>query len=284
MKIEKLTVYPVKSLRGITLSSAKLAKRGLEHDRRWMLTDSNYKFISQRTHPVLALIEVAIQNSKLRFSYHQAKPSVLEIPAFPLQKEPLIETWVFEKKCKALAVSKAADQWFSKILGGDYRLVYMPEESERPINPKHGSPGDIVSFADGYPILLTGKASLADLNEKLDQPVNMDRFRPNIVISGEKPFGEDHWEYVQINALSFRGLKPCARCIMTTVDQDKGVKSGAEPLKTLATYRKKDSKVLFGLNLLWEHQKWNGDEGEAVIRVGDSVEVVSRRGKNLEAL
>lgn len=276
MKIEQLTIYPVKSLRGISVSSAKLEKRGLEYDRRWMLTDSNYEFISQRTHPLLALIEVAIQDDKLQFSYPHSKPVSIEIPAYPLQKGPLVEASVFDEKCQALPVSTEADQWFSKILDDDYRLVYMPEESRRLVNQAHASPNDIVSFADGYPILLVGESSLADLNAKLEEPVSMNRFRPNIVISGEIPFGEDYWDYFKVNDLLFRGIKPCSRCIMTTVDQEKGLKSGVEPLKTLSTYRNKDNKVLFGLSLIWEHLKWNSAE-DPLIRIGDEVVVESRR-------
>jgi len=277
MKIEQLTIYPVKSLRGIPLQSTKLEKRGLAYDRRWMITDADYNFITQRTHPILALIAVTIKDDKLQFSYTNANPSTLEITAVPHQKGPLVETMVFDKKCKALPVSQAANEWFSNILGGDFRLVYMPEESRRLVNPKHASPTDIVSFADGYPILLAGIASLDDLNQKLNDPVPMNRFRPNIVISGEEAFGEDHWEYFKINDLLFRGIKPCSRCLMTTIDQEKGEKSGVEPLRTLATYRKKDNKGLFGLNLLWEHLKWDGN-GDCEIRVGDEVVVARRRG------
>lgn len=277
MKIEQLTIYPVKSLCGISLHASKLEKRGLKYDRRWMITDSNYNFITQRTHPVLALISVTIQNDKLLFSFPNANPSTIQVPAFPTEKGPLVDTKVFDKVCKAIPVSKAADQWFSNILQGDFKLVYMPEESKRLVNPAYATPTDIVSFADGYPILLASTASLNDLNQRLEDPVAMNRFRPNIVISGEHAFGEDYWEYFKINGLSFRGIKPCARCLMTTVDPEKGVKSGAEPLKTLATYRKVDNKVLFGLNLLWEHLKWNGNE-DPVIRVGDEVVVESRRG------
>ncbi len=273
MKIEALTIYPVKSLRGISLRTAKVTKRGLEHDRRWMITDSNFNFITQRTHPVLALIEVKIQGDTLQFNYSKGHPSSIEVPAFPLRKGPLVEATVFDKKCKALPVSKVADEWFSSILEGEYRLVYMPEESKRLVKPEYDA---IVSFADGYPILLAGAASLADLNAKLEQPVPMNRFRPNIVISGEASFGEDHWEYFTINGLSFWGVKPCSRCLMTTVDQSKGVKSGAEPLKTLSTYRKVDNKVKFGLNVVWEHLKWDG-EGDAVLGVGDEIVVEHRR-------
>ena len=273
MEIEQLIIYPVKSLRGISLNSTQVEKRGLQYDRRWMLTDLDGQFISQRSHPILSLIEVAISEGNLLFTFLDKPAKTLTIPALPLQKDTLINTRVFDNTCKAIPMSQKADKWFSNILGCACRLVYMPEESKRLVNPMYATPADIVSFADGYPFLLISKASLADLNEKLEIPVLMNRFRPNIVVRGEAAFGEDNWKEFKVNNLHFKGIKPCARCTMTTIDQATGKSAGPEPLKTLATYRRKNNKVLFGLNLIWEHQKWESDE-LPILKPGDQINLI----------
>lgn len=140
----------------------------------------------------------------------------------------------------------------------------MPESTERTVNPAYGRLGDIVSFADGYPFMLLSQASLDDLNARLPVPLPMRRFRPNLMVAGATPFAEDTWKRVRIGNVVFRVAKPCERCIIPTVDPQAGVFAGKEPLRTLATYRKVGSKVLFGQNLI--------AEGMGVLRVGDSVQ------------
>ena len=163
--------------------------------------------------------------------------------------------------------------WFSDVLDVECRLVTMPETTRRRIPPEFAvNPGeDHVSFADGYPFLLIGEASLAEVNARLETPVPMNRFRPNLVVSGSEAFAEDSWKKIRIGETVFHLVKPCARCVLTTVDQATGVKDGKEPLKTLASFRTFDGKVLFGQNLIAENPG-------GVVRVGDEVEVLETGG------
>jgi uncharacterized protein YcbX len=152
--------------------------------------------------------------------------------------------------------------WFSQFLGAPHELVYMTDAEQRPVNPARARAGDIVSFADGYPFLLISEASLADLNARLQKPIGMERFRPNIVISGTEPFAEDDYAEVSLGAITFRGVKRCDRCVVTTIDPLTG-EAGKEPLRTLAQYRLEDQRVWFGMNLI--------HDGDGVLRVGDPV-------------
>jgi uncharacterized protein YcbX len=159
---------------------------------------------------------------------------------------------------------EAGSRWFSELLDDDVSLVYMTDTEQRRVSPKRARPDDIVSFADAYPLLLMSEASLNDLNQRLDEPVRMSRFRPNLVISGGEPYAEDDYTWLQIGALAFRGVKRCERCVVTTVDPDTG-EQGLEPLRTLATYRLEDSKVWLGMNLI--------HDALGTLRVGDAVTV-----------
>lgn len=174
---------------------------------------------------------------------------------------------VWQDDCEAVLVSAEADHWFSKALGTPCHLVYMPETSQRPVDPKYAKAEETVSFADGYPYLMIGQASLDDLNDRLSEPIDMIRFRPNLVFSGGTPFMEDEWENFSIGAARFRGTKPCARCQIPTIDLTTG-KTSKEPTKTLATFRKQDNKILFGLNACWELD--NGEGGRS-IKIGDPI-------------
>ena len=275
MKIEAIIVYPVKSMRGISLTSAQVQRRGLQYDRRWMLIKPDGQFISQRDFPILSRIQVAVDDNQLHFDYLDDASTSLLINAYPLEKGPFINTEVWGKEAKALPVSKAADNWFSQLIKSDCQLVYMPDNSKRLVNQQYAETDDIVSFADGYQLLAIGTASLDDLNKKLDSPIKMERFRPNLVISTEEAYGEDTWQHFTINHLNFRGIKPCARCIMTTVDPDKGIKEGPEPVKTLASYRRVNNNIYFGMNVIWSHQL-DKEVEKPIIRVGDTVTVLSR--------
>ncbi|MGB3615923.1 MAG: MOSC domain-containing protein [Elainellaceae cyanobacterium] len=262
-----LYIYPIKSASGIAVSSALITDRGLEYDRRWMLVDANGKFITQRTCPQLALVSVAIAEKNL----------VVTAPGYDSQAVPLqppqsaltsVEVW--GDRCDAIPLPSEVSAWFSAVLGVTCQLVYMPDESDRPVD--HGkvpSPDGTdglpqVSFADAYPFLLISEASLADLNRRLDAPVPMNRFRPNLVVQGCGPFAEDSWGRIRVGAVAFRVAKPCARCTITTVDQTTGQR-GIEPLKTLATFRHQQGQIMFGQNLV--------QEGLGTLRIGDAVEV-----------
>jgi uncharacterized protein len=261
-----LYVYPIKSCGGIPLEASEVDERGLRHDRRWMLVDETGRFMSQRRFSRMALIGVRLERDSLVVD----APGMpcLEMPLEP-QGERLVLAGVWNDLVEVSPVSDDAHRWFSEFLNVRCRLVYLPEGSLRPVDPTSGGPRDQVGLADGFPFLLVSEASLAHLNARLEQPVPMNRFRPNLVVRGCEPFAEDDWKLVRIGPITFRVVKPCARCAITTVDQ-KTAKAGKEPLRTLARFRKIDNKVLFGQNLI--HDKKRG-----TLRTDDPVEVIQAR-------
>jgi len=260
--VSQLYVYPVKSARGIAIDSAQLDGRGIHLDRRWMVVDSDARFLTQREIPRLSLIQVESLPTHLRISA-PAMP-VLTVPLIPPECKPLTVI-VWNDTVEALDMGAAISAWFTKFLGVTCSLVYMPEDSFRPVHSEHASPSQQVGFVDAFPLLLISEGSLADLNSRLDEPLPMNRFRPNIVVAGCAPFAEDGWKEVTIGDVRTSVAKSCARCITTTVDQATGVR-GKEPLATLARYRTRDNKVLFGQNLI--HQS------AGALHVGDAVKVI----------
>ena len=246
MHLSEIWIYPVKSLGGIRLSEAKTEDRGLELDRRWMIIDANNKFVTQRAFPKMALIDVSVTSEGLKILNRTEPDNVLTVPFQPITSQPRTVA-IWDDVVEAVTVSNEADQWLSEQLGFPAQLVKMPENTERKADPKYAKNGEIVSFADGYPFLIISEASLRDLNARLESDITMRRFRPNFVISGTAPFEEDQWKNVNIGAASFEIVKPCARCVLTTIDPQTAEK-GPEPLKTLATFRKVNNKILFGQN------------------------------------
>jgi len=248
--LSEIWIYPVKSLGGISLSQAQLTDRGLEHDRRWLLVDENGTFLSQREHAVLALFQPEMRTSGMVITYRKTG-SFIEVPLHYTIDQSLFTVTVWEDFIQAFEVDEAISAWFSAILGFSARLVYMPDESHRKVDTDYSiSSSDVTSFSDAYPFLIIGQSSLDDLNNRLKSPINMSRFRPNFVFTGGEPYEEDTWREFNIDTLLFYGVKPCGRCVMTTIDQERGVISGKEPLKTLAKYRMKGNNVLFGQNLI----------------------------------
>jgi len=246
--LSEIWIYPIKSLGGISLDSALITKRGLEHDRRWMLVDENSVFLTQRNFHEMALLKVEMDKNGLIISHKTKSKGIIKIPfdAKPLKH---LEVEIWDDKCDAYTVSSVANKWFSAVLNQKCRLVYMPEDSLRQLDRRYANEGDITGFSDGYPILILGESALDNLNNRLDESVSMNRFRPNLVFKGGKPNEEDNWQEFEIGEATFLGAKPCARCVVTTINQDNGV-SGKEPLKTLATYRKEGKKILFGQNVI----------------------------------
>jgi uncharacterized protein len=248
MKLQDIYIYPIKSLGGIRLDSALLEERGFMHDRRWMLVDKEGNFLSQRIFPKMAMLQVKIVADGI-FVFHQLNPEKnFKIPIDPLTDQ-MLQVHIWEDQVMGQIVNPLANRWFSEILQQECLLVKMPESTKRKIKPKYAVKDESVSFADGMPYLLIGQSSLDDLNERLEIPVGMDRFRPNLVFSGGKPFEEDQWENIQIGRAKFKITKPCARCVMTTVNPQTAEKE-KEPLKTLATYRTVNNNVMFGQNML----------------------------------
>jgi len=240
-------IYPIKSLGGISLQSSIVEERGLKYDRRWMLVDENNKFLTQRTHPQMALLQVEISDDRLIIKQKQNRISPLKIPLNPnLNREVTVEVW--KDTVPALLYYDDVNNWFSEAIRFKCKLVYMPDSTKRKVDEQYAA-NKIVSFADGYPLMMIGEESLNDLNSKLTHPVPMNRFRPSIVFSGGEPFEEDNWKSFKVGVLQFRVVKPCSRCVIPTVDPETGEK-GKEPLKTLSTYREKEGKVFFGMNVV----------------------------------
>lgn len=267
MKLSQITIYPVKSLQGISLNEAIIEDRGLRHDRRWMLVDGNNKFLTQREFPAMARVKIDLDGD--RFTA-QANGHSIEVPYAPGTEE-FRSAKIWSSSVRSEVYPQEVNEWFSEAIGTPCRLVAMPEGAHRAVNPFYAVRRfkDSVSFADGYPFMMIGQASLDDLNSRLSDPVPMNRFRPNFVVEGAEPFAEDTWRIIRIGTTVFHVVKPCERCIMPTIDQTKGEKTGPEPLRTLSVYRNIKGKVLFGQNLIAENS------GETV-RLGDTVEVLER--------
>ena len=266
LTLSELNIYPIKSAAGIALSSVQLTSRGLANDRRWMVADPDGKFLTQRRFPKMALIQVAVDTD--RGELHVSTPGMpdLTLP-LTLESGPQIEVEVWGDRTTAIATSPEVGEWFSQCLATPCQLAYMPESAQRPT--AHGKLGSdtLVSFADAYPFLLVSEASLAGLNEKLAEPVPMNRFRPNLVISGcDRPHEEDRWQRLRIGEAIFTVAKPCDRCSIPTVDQATGIR-GKEPMKTLATYRYWDKGIWFGQNLV--------QESAGTLHLGDEVEILA---------
>ncbi|GAB3342018.1 MOSC domain-containing protein [Larkinella ripae] len=270
--LKEIRIYPIKSLGGISLTEAIVEQKGFRYDRRWMLVKPDGVFLTQRENTIMALVEVELTDRSLRVFHRQHPDEVLEIPLEQTSGEALTAYVWNDQAVDSLVVSPEADAWFSRLLGFPCRLVYMPENSLRPVDPKYAEPDDVVSFADGFPYLVISTDSLDELNRRVDKPLEMIRFRPNLVVEGASPHDEDTWYRFQIGALTFYGVKPCARCVLTTIDPETAQK-GKEPLKTLATYRRLDKKILFGQNVL--------AGGTGTLRVGQPVTILERRPARL---
>lgn len=268
--VTNLFVYPLKSAHGIELAEAELDAFGVRYDRRWMVIDDRGRMITQREEPRMALVETRLEADRLVL----AAPRLASL-ALPLDPVPgprrRVSIWRDEVEAEDAGVEAAV--WITEYLGRDARLVRMPDDAFRPVDPAYAVNADRVSFADGYPFLLISGEALDELNARLDVPLPMNRFRPNLVVRGAGAHAEDGWRRIRIGTIDFHVVKPCARCVITTTDQATGER-GKEPLRTLATYRKVDGKVLFGQNLI--------HAGTGRVRVGDEVEVVERVEFNRE--
>ncbi|WP_221394225.1 MOSC domain-containing protein [Dyadobacter sp. NIV53] len=248
MTLSEIWIYPVKSLSGIRLTHAEVEEKGLKYDRRWMIIDENGVFVTQRSFHKMALIDVELLSDSLVLSYRPENNNQISVPFQPISANPLTVT-IWDDETDALTVSDEADKWLSDVLERNVRLVIMPESAERKADPRYAKNEENVSFADGFPFLIISQASLDQLNSRLAEPIEMKRFRPNFVVTGTTPHEEDGWKSVQIGNIQFDIVKPCARCVLTTVDPETGGK-GPEPLKTLATYRRVNNKILFGQNVV----------------------------------
>lgn len=264
LRVSQLFIYPIKSLGGTNVTSAKVTDRGFEYDRRWMLVDVNNRFLSQREFAQMALLKVSIRYNGLLVT-HAISQKQITIPFTP-QSIHIGEFTIWDDTCMGQYVGDEFNKWFSDILNTHCRLVYMPDDSQRIVDPeaKYVLEHRITSFSDAYPFLMIGQSSLDDLNSKLEVPVPINRFRPNIVFTGAEAYAEDTMAEFTIADIRFSGSKLCARCNVPTIDQDTGI-TAKEPTRTLAKYRRKNNKVYLGQNLV--------HSGEGIIQVGDVIEV-----------
>jgi uncharacterized protein len=265
--VSELYIYPVKSLGGIKISSTELTDRGFKYDRRWMLVDMDNRFLTQRELPLMALLQTEITDAGLKVNRKNNPSDYILIP-FTCSSADRITVNVWDDFCDAIPLSDEFNKWFSEAIRLSCRLVYMPDDSLRKVDRRYAVRQDnVTSFSDAYPVLMISEESLADLNNRMDDALPINRFRPNIVIKGCTPFEEDTMRHFKINGIDFYGVKLCARCVLTTINQDTA-ESKKEPLKTMYTYRARNNNVYFGQNVLYH--------GKGAIRIGDEITVIEK--------
>jgi len=273
MKVTEVWIYPIKSCRGISLPEATVTPKGFAGDRELMWVDETGKFITQRQYPDLARVRVQLEGEAIALTLDPETAEPLRFESTLSGTELAVQVW----RSRTIAIDQGdeAAAWLQAALGltENFRLVRQSPQYRRAVNPEYAlEEDDSVSFADGYPFLLTNTASLADLNSRIDnesQSVPMNRFRPNIVIESDRPFAEDGWRSLQIGEVVFELVKSCDRCIVTTTDQQTGARNPLrEPLKTLSTFRQFGRQgILFGENMI--------PRNAGIVRVGDDVRVLS---------
>lgn len=260
-RLTGLYQYPLKSARGIALSEAALDRFGLAGDRRWMLVDEAGRFLSQRNLEPLALLGAVETPAGLRLCW-QGEEFELRRPD---ESGTCVIARVWNDSVVAPVADTAVNAWLSERLGRSVRLVHYPDNALRGVDEDYAPPGQLVAFADGFPLLIVGQSSLDLLNERLEQPVPMDRFRPNLVISGAEPHAEDGWRRLRIGDSELEIVKPCSRCVIPSIDQETAQRD-PHINRTLAAYRRRDGQIYFGMNAVIR--------GGNVLRSGDAVEVL----------
>ena len=249
INLSALYIYPVKSLAGIKLTTSKLTPFGLEYDRRWLIIDKNGRFLSQREVAKMATIKTAILDEQLILTHEKSQ---IKIPAVNNQSRQ-IKVSVWNDTFNANHVSKEVDEWLTGVLGQSCQLVYMNKGVKRQVDLDFAPKGQYVSFADAFPFLVISQASIDDLNSRLDEPVNINRFRANIIVTGTEAFAEDNWHNLSINTIDYQAVKTCSRCIIPSINQQTGQQDKVKMLATLNSYRKVDKKIKFGQNLIYKN-------------------------------
>lgn len=277
VQITELNIYPVKSCRGIRLTQARITETGFEHDREWLVVTPEYRFVTQRERPLLAQVETAIDGDRLVLRKPQSGSQGTELALPMALTGPEVEVTIWRDKAAAFDAGDQAAEWLSEHLGKPARLVRFDKRRPRISDSKWT--GDIQAlnqFADGYSWLLISRGSLEELNRRLDQPLPMNRFRPNIVVDGLPPFGEDSVDEFIADGVRLKVVKPCDRCIVTTTDQFTGERTGEQPLKVLKEFRfdRNLRGVIFGQNLIL-----NGGLGKE-LRVGQQLEATAGTSKS----
>jgi uncharacterized protein YcbX len=263
LTLSQIWIYPVKSLGGIQLQTAEFSGKGLLFDRRWMLIDVDGVFLTQRAHPEMSLFKVSLTGDRMTIIFKNGEgPHPSTNFGVGQVSQAAITAQIWSDEVTVNEVHPGISAWFSAHLGISCRLVCFPEENPRPLDAGDRLNNEHVSLADAYPFLLIGQASLDDLNKRLDDPVPMNRFRPNFVVSGALPYEEDSWNNLSIGENKFVAVKKCARCTVPGINQDTGEK-GQEPVRTLARYRTVGNKIYFGEHLV--------GLGHGIVTVGDRV-------------
>ena len=261
-------IYPVKSCAALALQTADVENLGLAHDRRWMLVAAESGlFITGRECPELVLLNATVSGAGLELSASAPRP----LPAFNASftdKRRQVRIWA--DNVIATTADAATNQALSSWLGRSVELVYFDARSQRQLDQKYATAGDQTAFSDGFPILLISQASLDALNTRLSAPISMRRFRPNLVINGAiAAHTEDSWRRVQIGGAIFDVVKPCVRCVFTTVDAELGIRDpSGEPLNTLKSYRRTSKGITFGMDLI-------ARSPGTVVNIGDAVRVLA---------
>ena len=263
LRVDGLFRYPVKSCGGTSLPSATVGPRGIVGDRQWMVVDDTGEFLTQREHHRMSLVRPHLTDVGL---LELSAPGMPPLTVTPAIRRDRVDVSIWSDRCVAIDEGPTVAEWLSAFLDVRCRLVRFPDDATRRVDPEYAGPNDQVGFADGFSFLLASCASLDDLNHRLASPLPMNRFRPNIVVSGGEPFEEDRWKSIRIDGIAFAVVKPCARCVTTTVDQQTG-EASREPLRTLATFRNVPGRgVMFGQNLIHDQS--------GVLHVGAEVEVI----------
>ncbi|MFB9463903.1 MOSC domain-containing protein [Streptomyces cinereospinus] len=268
-ELHSIHVHPVKAFRGRSPREAAVEPWGLAGDRRWVLIDDGGKVVTQRQQPHLALAAAELLPGGVRLSAPGLDPLTVPVP----EPAGTVTLELFGTKVEGVLADDAAHAWCTAYVGAGTRLVHMDDPAtRRPVDPDFALPGETVTFADGFPLLLTTVASLDALNSLVAEdglaeegPLPMNRFRPNVVVAGTAPWAEDHWRRLAIGEVEFRVAKMCGRCVVTTTDQDTAER-GREPLRTLGRHRRIGGKLVFGQNLV--------PRSRGTIRVGDPVRVL----------
>jgi uncharacterized protein YcbX len=262
--LASIHIYPLKSCAPLPLDAASVQRRGIAHDRRWLVVDADNRFITARQYPRLTLIRATADDKGLHLAAPEMPTLRVDIPDANTSR---LAITIWDDRVAPLPADARANVWISEFLGQPCSIAYMDDACVRATDPDWSTPGDEVSFADGYPLLLISQAAVDHLNERLHTRVPALRFRPNLLIEGTEPHAEDEWQRIRIGGIEFDVVKPCIRCVFTTVDFFTGAfDPSGEPLRTLIKYRRTPKGVAFGQNLI--------PRGEGVLRTGDPVTVL----------
>lgn len=261
IEVSSLHIYPVKSTSNISLDTMNLGSLGPESDRRWMVVDGNGRYLTQRRFPLMCKISSRLTPDGIVISADGSEDLILTNSSYKQESDVV----VWHDTVSALDCGDDAAQWLTRVLGTECRLVYMSDDCQREVDAEFASSGELVSFADGFPLLIVAESSLADLNNRLSTPIAINRFRPNIVVKGCAAFAEDGWRELRIGDVQLSIVKPCSRCVIPSIDPETGNKQ-SEVIKALAAYRRREGKIYFGQNALYK--------AEGKIRVGDPVTII----------